>query len=265
MQAGPHHYRRAAAAWAVRRWLLIAAERGRLLTGPRPHWWPLLHLLAVFVALCSGLCDLSDSRRQCMAATTSVVAVISVLNIVPMVIALRWGLQPRAHASSTQPGTEHSAVTASDEAPVKGETVPLNPHDVRTRVMSASHAWLHPVRKFLKIPHRSGEYTVSQGTHLFQGRDLPVLVQLRRDGSPDLPPLKIPEDIQVRSSGGAWPCALFQLPVQHLAKCSCGQVFRLKLWVGAGRCASREGFTQKHAHEYGSTQEHGCHICPGRR
>lgn len=162
VQAGTHHIRRAAAAWVVRRWLLISVERGRLLTGPRPHWWPLLHFVAAIAALCCGLCNLSDNRKQCMTVTKSVVAVIAAMNILPIVLALRWALvEPHANVTRAAFSTQRSQGRASG----------------------------------------ADTYMVSQGIGLPDcvGRDLPVLVQRRREGQADLPALKKMPTSQVRS------------------------------------------------------------------
>lgn len=98
LQAGVDRHRRAAAAWAVRQWLHITSIRAALLAGPLPHWWPLLHLAIISVALLSRLCHLSGSRpavgapsanSDCAQVTSDVAAAAVVLNIAPVALALR--------------------------------------------------------------------------------------------------------------------------------------------------------------------------------
>lgn len=191
MQAGTNYHRRAAAAWAVHRWLRVSAERGRLLSGPRPHWWPLLHFAAVFVALCSGLCDLSSNSKQCMAATTSIVAIIVALNIVPVVIALRWSIPPCTKSAGCKPAMDHLGDAASHMSSEEGAATPQDAQSLRIRIV-------RPVRRFLRLPDPSTAYRIDHEKDLAPGGDLPVIVRLRRDGLPDLPSLSVPSEIKAR-------------------------------------------------------------------
>lgn len=98
MQAGSDRHRRAVAAWMVRRWLLIASMRAALVSGPLPHWWPLLHAAIIVVAALSRLCHLSGTRpavgapaenSDCARLTSDLAAAAAVLNVLPVAIALR--------------------------------------------------------------------------------------------------------------------------------------------------------------------------------
>lgn len=193
LQAGPHQHRRATAAWALQKWLLIARERGRLLTGPRPHWWPLLHFTAVMIALCSGLCDISDNQRQCTAATTSVIAIISAVNIPVMVLAIIWS-RSRPHeplsscSSAAEPSTAQKAIDASDPSMENGPAS-LTAQDKHARMVQSA-------KRFLKIQSRSEAYALETDGENYASTDLPTLVQLRRDGIQDPTRLTIPTAIQ---------------------------------------------------------------------
>lgn len=82
----------------VRRWLLISSIRAALISGPLPHWWPLLHAAIIVVAVLSRLCHLSGTRpavgapaenSDCARLTSDLAAAAVVLNVVPVAIALR--------------------------------------------------------------------------------------------------------------------------------------------------------------------------------
>ena len=153
-----------------------------------------MHFAAVFVALCSGLCDLAGNTKQCMAATTSIVAIIAVLNVVPVVIALRWGADPWLKGPFSRRAPEQFGHSSSDKAGDNRAGTPLSARTLHTQV-------IRPLRSLLKLEtYRDSAYTVVRTMDHSLDNDLPVLVRLRRDGAPDLPALTVPADIQACST-----------------------------------------------------------------
>lgn len=114
----------------VRRWLLILSIRGALITGPLPHWWPLLHAGIITIAALSRLCHLSGTRPavgapaengECARLTSDLAAAAVVLNVLPAAVALRalhvwpWHRTPLAPARVAAGGP--AAKYVSDSQP----------------------------------------------------------------------------------------------------------------------------------------------------
>lgn len=114
----------------VRRWLLILSIRGALITGPLPHWWPLLHAGIITIAALSRLCHLSGTRpavgapaenSECARLTSDLAAAAVVLNLLPAAVALRalhvwpWHRTPLAPARGAAGGP--AAPYVSDSQP----------------------------------------------------------------------------------------------------------------------------------------------------
>lgn len=128
-----------------------------------------------------------------MAATTSIVAIIAVLNVVPVVIALRWGAGPWLKGPFSRRVPEQFGHSSSDKASDNGAGTPPNALTLHSQV-------IRPLRVLLKLEtDRDSAYTVVRTMDHSQDNDLPVLIRLRRDGAPDVPALPVPADIQACS------------------------------------------------------------------
>jgi hypothetical protein len=96
VQAGDDPLDQAAAAFLVRSCLLASHRRASLSSGPRPHWWPLLHILLCVAVIASNLCNLCGDRGAdraspadtCMFTISGIVIAILVSNVIPAALAI---------------------------------------------------------------------------------------------------------------------------------------------------------------------------------